>query len=887
MDNNQNPIATRITAKLTGEQFKTTPGNPVIIPIMLTNLGQQNEYSWIELVGIPTEWVDKSQLSFLLNPEEHVSIDLRITPPATPGSSIGHYPLQIKVFRSGYNMPEAILQANLTVAVYEVEGRIGILLEAVKFSIAPGGTKDVNFLITNQGLVEDTLRLSVKGIPNTWISTTSPSIRVMPGEKRLVTLKLNPPQTSEAKAGRTSFVIQLKSQQDPVMIIEVNCELTIEVFSDFHSEMKPKRLNNGETLHVLVENHGNIPETYQLNFTCENNSIDFYRVVETQNSGSSKEKLVDLAQDNGYKLRVDPGASTTVNFNLKANKRPWVGKDAIIPFSLSVNKKGSNEQMHLGELIAPAIIPIWVFLVGFLVILILSCSFIWSFIQSSSAYHKATQTAEYLISGIVNATQTNIAQSNAIVASTATASVNMTQAALQGKQDDDGDGLTNDQELAYGTDSKNPDTEQDGLKDGDEVMRWRTDPLKPDTDQDGLKDGDEVNLYRTDPLKADTDGDGLSDSDEVGRRTDPNNQDTDKDGLRDGDELLIGTDPLNPDSDKDGLMDGQELKPCPDPLNPDSDKDGILDGKDLDPCDSWNPSITQTAIAGKPTSIPPSATSPVSTPIPQLYGFLAFESNRDGANDLYTLNLVNMFPIRLTLSAGNNLHPSWSPDGRKIAFTTNRDGQYEIYVMNSDGSGLVNLTNHPSDDINPAWSPDGFSIAFASLRDGQYEIYVMNTDGSQPRNLTNNPAEDNQPAWINSNTRLAFSQTRVLFTSNRDGQQEIYSVNLDGTQPLNLTNNPANDYLSAGSPDAQSILFTSVRNGNPDIWIMGADGSSQRALTNTTGEDAYPTWSPLMDWVAFASNRDGNWEIYIMRPDGSGQFNLTNNPAQDQTPSWW
>ncbi len=150
--------------------------------------------------------------------------------------------------------------------------------------------------------------------------------------------------------------------------------------------------------------------------------------------------------------------------------------------------------------------------------------------------------------------------------------------------DDDHDGLTNGEERRYGTDPENPDTDGDGLKDGEEVKRYRTNPLKSDTDGDGLSDGDEVMKYHTDPLKWDTDNDGLSDGDEVNiYHTDPLKWDTDGDGLSDGDEVLkYKTDPLKVDTDGDGLTDWEEVKVYhTDPLNPDTDGDGLSDGDEV------------------------------------------------------------------------------------------------------------------------------------------------------------------------------------------------------------------------------------------------------------------------------------------------------------------
>lgn len=152
-----------------------------------------------------------------------------------------------------------------------------------------------------------------------------------------------------------------------------------------------------------------------------------------------------------------------------------------------------------------------------------------------------------------------------------------------GGSDHDGDGLTLREEQELGTDPNNPDTDGDGLWDGDEVRKYYTNPLNPDTDSDGLSDGDEVLNYKTDPNKADTDGDGLNDGDEVMQyKTNPLKADTDSDGLNDGDELKHKTDPLKKDTDGDGLNDGDEvLKYKTDPLNTDTDADGLTDYEEI------------------------------------------------------------------------------------------------------------------------------------------------------------------------------------------------------------------------------------------------------------------------------------------------------------------
>jgi Tol biopolymer transport system component len=127
---------------------------------------------------------------------------------------------------------------------------------------------------------------------------------------------------------------------------------------------------------------------------------------------------------------------------------------------------------------------------------------------------------------------------------------------------------------------------------------------------------------------------------------------------------------------------------------------------------------------------------------------------------------------------------------------------------------------------------------------------------------------------------------KIAFSSERDGNVEIYVMNADGTNQVRLTSNGAIDERPSWSPDGTKITFWSNRDGNREIYVMNADGSVQMRLTNNPAVDQTSPWSPEGTRIAFESDRDGNFEIYTMNTDGSGQTRLTNNAAFDQHPSW-
>ncbi len=168
-------------------------------------------------------------------------------------------------------------------------------------------------------------------------------------------------------------------------------------------------------------------------------------------------------------------------------------------------------------------------------------------------------------------------------------------------------------------------------------------------------------------------------------------------------------------------------------------------------------------------------------------------------------------------------------------------------------------------------------IVYTSNEDGDFEIYAMNTDGTNIEQITRNGAKDNQPNWV-------LGGSKIVFTSNRDGNSEIYIMDADGGGQRNLTHNPYEDTFPQISPDGEEIIFNSTRYGDNEIFIMNVDGSNLRQLTNNNVDDYWATWIPISQKILFASGESYKHDIFVMDVDGSNPQQLTNDPSDDIDP---
>lgn len=284
---------------------------------------------------------------------------------------------------------------------------------------------------------------------------------------------------------------------------------------------------------------------------------------------------------------------------------------------------------------------------------------------------------------------------------------------------------------------------------------------------------------------------------------------------------------------------------------------------------------------------------------------------------LYDWQTGDLIPI--AASDGQDSHATWSPDGTHLALQTTRDGNWEIYTVDVTTGDAQNLTQHPANDMYPNWSPDG-QVVHYSTRSGEDALWLSNPSDSSALDLTSNDgcAPDYHPnisptgAWlayradcagsgdihrrdlatgerINLTTDSSAtdrypawspSGEQILFVSGRDGNEEIYVMEADGSNVRNLTQHPARDKQASWSPDGRFVIFISDRNGTDDVWLMDADGGRPTLFLTAPDNGAFdwPWWQPLLeaeDDTMMAANADVTFVRAVLNANETWTFYVT------------
>lgn len=259
-------------------------------------------------------------------------------------------------------------------------------------------------------------------------------------------------------------------------------------------------------------------------------------------------------------------------------------------------------------------------------------------------------------------------------------------------------------------------------------------------------------------------------------------------------------------------------------------------------------------------------------------GYIAYVAPGVNNTDIFVADLATGRVHNLTNNQVQSVHPSWSGDGSQIVFNNVLDSNVEIFIMAANGLNQRNISNHPATDVSPDWSPVSDEIVFVSNRDGVFDLYIVDAISEETRRITTDGIDKNRPAWSPDGTQIAYWQSE-----NGAFALKILTLVDDSIQTLVAG---GENLWPSWSPDGQTIAIHSSESGTAQIYLVDVETGNRLQLTDDMFNNFRPTFSPDGEYISFISDRNGNNDLFTVTLDGSDVQPLIVVEGDDISPDW-
>ncbi len=181
--------------------------------------------------------------------------------------------------------------------------------------------------------------------------------------------------------------------------------------------------------------------------------------------------------------------------------------------------------------------------------------------------------------------------------------------------------------------------------------------------------------------------------------------------------------------------------------------------------------------------------------------------------------------------------------------------------------------------LQPAAAVQAQKICFVSDRDGSQELFIADPDGSSTSRLTTDFSRASEPAWSPDHFKVAY-------VTDRGSNPDIKIIDSQGVKISTLAESPFAEGAPTWTPDGRMLLFHTQRDGNWEIYVTSFMLDQPKNITLDSSNDMYPSVSPNGEKIAFQSDRDGEWQIYMMHFDGTGLEKISRSSSEAILPSW-